>query len=110
MTDVKAKLSYLRMSPRKVRVVSKIIKGLDIERAERELLFRNKKAAKVLLKLLRSAVNNALQKGLDKSKLYVKNVLVNKGPTLKRYYFKAGGRVGRIEKKTSHIEIILSEK
>lgn len=110
MTEVRALLRYFRMSPRKVRMVSKIIKGLDITRAERELKFRNKKAAQALLKLLKSAVSNALQKGLDKNKLYVKNVIINKGPVLKRFYFKAGGRVGKIEKKTSHIEVILGEK
>lgn len=110
MTEVKAVLRYFRMSPRKVRMVSKIIKGLDIERAERELIFRNKKAAKALLKLLKSAIDNALKNGLNKEKLYVKNIIVNKGPTLKRGYFKAGGRIGRIEKKTSHIEIILGER
>jgi len=110
MTEVKAKLNYFRMSPRKVRVVAKIIKGLPITRAEKELEYRNKKAAKALLKLLRSAVQNAKEKGLAKENLYVKNVIVNEGPKYKRYYPKAGGRVGLITKRTSHIEIILESK
>lgn len=110
MTEVKAKLRYFRMSPRKVRLVAKIIKGLDVLRAEKELLFRNKKAAKALLKLLKSAISNALAKGLAKEKLFVKNVIVNKGPVLKRYYPKAQGRVGLINRQTSHLEIILETK
>jgi large subunit ribosomal protein L22 len=110
MKEVKAVLKYFRMSPRKVRLVAKVIKGLDVERAEKELLFRNKKAAKAILKLLKSAVANALNQGLTKEKLYVKNITVNKGPAYKRYYFKALGRVGLIRKQTSHIEIILASK
>jgi large subunit ribosomal protein L22 len=72
MKEVKAVLKYFRMSPRKVRLVAKAIKGLDVERAEKELLFRNKKAAKAILKLLKSAVANALSQGLTKENLYVK--------------------------------------
>ncbi|MER3581438.1 MAG: 50S ribosomal protein L22 [Patescibacteria group bacterium] len=108
--EVKAKLNYFQMSPRKVRMVAKIIKGLDVLRAERELLFRNKKGARAILKLLRSAINNALQKGLNKEDLFVKNIIVNEGPKNKRYYPKARGQVGLITKKTSHIEITLVTK
>ncbi len=110
MKEVKAVLKYFRMSPRKVRLVAKIVKGLDVERAEKELLFRNKKAAKAILKLLKSAITNALNQGLTKEKLYIKNITVNKGPVYKRYRFKALGRVGLIRKRTSHIEIILASK
>jgi len=110
MTEIRAILRYFRMSPRKVRKVAKIIKGLSVKRAERELLFRNKKAAKALLKLLKSAVNNAINKGLAEDELVVKNVLVNKGPVYKRYYPKAQGRIGLINRQTSHIEIILENK
>ena len=108
MTVATASLNYFRMSPRKVRVVAKLIKNLPVERAEKELLFRNKKAAKAILKLLRSAVANAKNKGYDEKNLYVKNIIVNEGPKhLKRYYPKARGGVGLITKKMSHIKIEL---
>ena len=108
MTVATASLNYFRMSPRKVRVVAKLIKNLPVERAEKELLFRNKKAAKAILKLLKSAVANAKNKGYDAKNLYVKNIIVNEGPKhLKRYYPKARGRVGQIIKKMSHIKIEL---
>ena len=108
MSIASASLNYFRMSPRKVRVVARLIKKLPVERAEKELLFRNKKAAKVILKLLKSAVANAKNKGYDTKELYIKNIVVNEGPKhLKRYYPKARGRVGLIIKKMSHIKIEL---
>lgn len=108
---VSAKLNYFRMSPRKVRVVAKAIKNLTVDKAEKLLLFLHKKASKDILKLLRSAINNAKNKGYDLKNLYVKNIIVNEGPkNLKRYYPKARGRVGKIIKKLSHIKIILDNK
>ncbi|GIW67408.1 MAG: 50S ribosomal protein L22 [Candidatus Parcubacteria bacterium] len=108
MTIATASLNYLRMSPRKVRVVAKIIKNLPVEKAEKELLFRNKKAAKIILKLLKSAISNARNKGYEPKDLYIKNIIVNEGPkNLKRYYPKARGRVGLIIKKMSHLKIEL---
>lgn len=111
MTLVIAKLNYLRMSPRKVRMVAKIIKNKPVLEAERELLFRNKRAAKILLKLLKSAISNAKNKGYQPESLYIKNVIVNEGPKhLKKYYPKARGRVGLIVKKMSHLKIELDKK
>jgi len=108
---ITASLNYLRMSPRKVRVVTKTLKGLPVERAEKELLFRNKKAAKIILKLLKSAISNAKNKGYNEKELYIKNIIVNEGPKhLKRYYPKARGRVGQVIKKMSHIKIFLDKK
>ena len=108
---VKAKLNYFRMSPRKVRMVARIVKNLPVEKAEKELSFINKKAAESILKLLKSAISNAKNKNYDPKELYVKNIIVQEGPKkLKRYYPKARGRVGRIIKKMSHIEIILDKK
>jgi large subunit ribosomal protein L22 len=108
---ITAKLNYLIMSPRKVRVVAKALKGLDVSQAERQLLFSNKKASKIILKLLKSAISNAKNKGYEGKELYIKNIIVNEGPKhLKRYYPKARGRVGQIIKKMSHIEIILDTR
>ncbi len=108
---VSAKLNYLRMSPRKVRPIAKVMKNLSVEEAKRKLLFLPQKAAKILLKLLHSAISNAKNKGYDINRLYIQNVIVNEGPKrLKRYYPKARGRVGQIIKRQSHIEIILDQK
>ncbi|BCX15539.1 MAG: 50S ribosomal protein L22 [Candidatus Parcubacteria bacterium] len=110
MPEAIAKLNYFRMSPRKVRMVAKIIKGLPVNYAERQLMFYNKKAAKALLKLLKSAIANAKNKGYDSKDLYVEKIVVNEGPhLLKRFYPKARGRVGRILKRMSHIEICLGK-
>ncbi len=109
--SVSARLNYFRMSPRKVRTVAKTIKNLKVDAAEKTLLFLPKKSAKILLKLLRSAINNAKNKNYDPKDLYVKNIIVNEGPkNLKRYYPKARGRVGQIIKRQSHLEIILDKK
>lgn len=110
MPQAIAKLNYFRMSPRKVRTVAKIIKGLPVNHAERQLMFYNKKAAKALLRLLRSAVANAKNKGYESKDLYIEKIVVNEGPhLLKRFYPKARGRVGRILKRMSHIEIWLAK-
>ncbi len=98
------------MSPRKVRRIAKMIKNLPVKLAERKLLFTHKKAAKIILKLLKSAISNAKNKGYDEKELYVKNIIVNEGPRLKRYYPKARGAVGLIQKKMSHLEIYLDKK
>ncbi|GIW65081.1 MAG: hypothetical protein KatS3mg093_060 [Candidatus Parcubacteria bacterium] len=108
---ITAKLNYFRMMPRKIRVVAKNFKKKSVVEAERELMFLNKKAAKAILKLLKSAVNNAKNKGYQVDDLYIKNIIVQEGPKkLKRFYPKARGAVGRIVKKLSHIEIVLDKK
>lgn len=105
---VKAKLNYLRISPRKVRIVAQAIKNLPVSKAERYLMLINKRAAKEILKLLKSALSNALQKGYQPENLFIKNIVVNEGPhILKRNYPKARGGVGRIIKRMSHLEITL---
>lgn len=109
MMTVKASLNYFRMSPRKVRIVAKAIKNLPALKAEKMLMFMNKKAAKAILKLLKSALNNAINQGYNPEALYIKNIIVNEGPKLKRYYPRARGRVGLILKRTSHIDIILEK-
>jgi len=105
---ITAKLSHLRISPRKVRLVANLIKGLNVAEAEKQLRFLPKKSAKPLLKLLTSAIANALHnKGLAKEGLVVTNVLVNAGPSLKRWRPRAMGRAFPILKRTSHVTIIL---
>lgn len=112
--EIKAKLKYLQMAPRKVRLVSDLISGMDIKRAKAELSFSKKRAAQPLLKLLKSAISNA-KKNFDFDEeridnLYIKRVVVDEGPKLKRSKPVSRGMAHPIQKKTSHITLILDEK
>jgi len=108
---VKAKLNNLRISPRKVRLVIDLIRGLDVSEAKIQLNFLVKKSAKPILKLLDSAVANAKNNfKLDESNLYISEIFASEGPTLKRIMPRAMGRAFHIRKRTSHITIVLDEK
>lgn len=108
--EAKAVAKYMRISPRKVRIVAKNIKGLTVEKALAQLRYTPKKAAVIILKVLNSALANAEQKSeIDVDTLYVKNVFVDEGPTAKRWRPRAMGRATRIRKRTSHVTIILDE-
>lgn len=108
--EAKAVAKYMHISPRKVRIVAKNIKGLTVEKALAQLRYTPKKAAVILLKVLNSALANAEQKSeIDVDTLYVKNVFVDEGPTAKRWRPRAMGRATRIRKRTSHVTIILDE-
>lgn len=109
MLKAKAQLNYLRISPRKVRLVADLIRGLKVIEAEQQLRFCPKRAAKPLLKLLKSAIANALASGNDLSNLYISEIRVNPGPTLKRWRARARGRSAMIRKRTSHIIINLDQ-
>jgi len=107
---VTAKLRHLRITPRKVRLVADLIRGKRAEEAQNILNFTIKKAAFPLLKLLRSALANAKNSfQLDESNLYISKILVNEGPKYKRWRARARGSANLIQKKTSHITIILDE-
>ena len=106
-----ATLRWLRMSPRKVRLVVDTIRGEDVEKALNVLHFSPKAAAKPLAKLLQSAVANAEVKGdLDLDKLYVYKATVDEGSTWRRFRPRAQGRATRIRKRTSHITLELAER
>jgi len=108
--EVKASLKYLRTSPRKVRLVTDLIKGLPVQNAEAQLNHLSKKSSLPVLKLLKSAVANAENNfQLDKSNLYIKIARVDEGPALKRWRARARGSAYTIKKRTSHIFIILDE-
>ncbi|OGN12820.1 MAG: 50S ribosomal protein L22 [Candidatus Yanofskybacteria bacterium RIFCSPHIGHO2_02_FULL_43_15c] len=109
--QVTAQLNYLRIAPRKVRLVGMALKGMPVEKAQAELSFRIKRSAVPLAKLLKSAISNAENNfGLVKENLFIKNVIVNEGVKIKRYMPRAMGQAGMIQKKSSHIKIILEEK
>jgi large subunit ribosomal protein L22 len=106
-----ARISYLRVTPRKARLVADLIRGKKVQKALDILSFTNRYVAKDFKKLLRSALANAEQKGgMDPDNLIVKTVMVDQGPTLKRWQARARGSAFKIEKKTSHITLVLAEK
>ncbi|MBI2062748.1 MAG: 50S ribosomal protein L22 [Candidatus Yanofskybacteria bacterium] len=109
--EVIAKLNNLRISPRKVRLVAKAIKGMDAMSAKHHLDYIIKKSSNPISKLLSSAMANGHNGlGLVKENLFIKDIVVNEGPKLKRIIPKGFGMASPIEKKTSHIKIILEEK
>ncbi len=109
--EVKAFARYIRTSPRKVRLVADHIRGLSVIEAENRLGVSSKWASEPVGKLLDSAVANAIHNfKLDKSKLFVKTIYVDGGPTLKRFRPRAFGRAATIRKRTSHISIVLSDE
>ena len=105
-----AKLRHLRVSPRKVRLVADLIRGKNVEEALNILQFTNKVSSIPLAKLLKSAVANADQKdGVDVDRLFIKDLRVDGGPTIKRFRPRAMGRATPILKRTSHISIGLDQ-
>ncbi len=109
--EARAKLSYVRLSPQKTRLVVDMIRGKGVQDALNALKFSPQKAAAIVSKLVSSAVANAEQKGVgDVDKLYVKTITVDQGPALKRFLPRAQGRATRIRKPTSHITVVLEEK
>lgn len=108
MTEVKAHTRNLRMSPRKVRLVVDLIRGMAVEPALAQLQFMPKAAARPVRKLLESAIANAEHNfSLDRDGLRIKAALVNQGPTLKRWRPRAMGSAAPILKRTSHVTIVL---
>ena len=109
--EVKARLRFVRISPTKARLVADLIRGKRSEEALNILTFTQKAAAKILIKLLKSAIANATQKkNIDVDRLYVKQITVDQGPTMKRFQPRALGRATMIRKRTSHIHIVLDER
>lgn len=108
---VTAKLNYLHIAPRKVRLVVNALKGLSTNEAEAQLLFRPKRSSQVILKLLRSAIANAKNNHkMKQENLFIESIQVNQGPTLKRSLPRAMGRATPLHKKMSHIILTLGEK
>ena len=107
---VKAELKYLRIAPRKTRLVAELIKRKKTEKAQVILGFAVKKGARPILKLLNSAIASAKNNfQMDPSNLYISKITVNEGPKYKRWRPRARGVAYPIQKKTSHVTIILEE-
>jgi large subunit ribosomal protein L22 len=104
-----ASLHFLRLAPRKVRLVADHLRGMQVGAALALLRYTPNAAAKPLAKLVRSAIANAEQKGgrLDVDQLFVRTLTVDGGPKMRRYMPRAMGRAYRIEKRTSHVYVEL---
>lgn len=111
MAESRACLNHVRISPRKVSIVLDLIRNKPADLAMAILKHTPKAACEQLEKLLKSAMANAENNhNMDVSKLYVAECFVSQGPTLKRIRARAQGRAFRINKKTSHITLVLKEK
>lgn len=109
--EVKATAKYMRISAQKVRRIVDAIKGRPAEAGLNALKFMPQKSAGMVEKILRSAIANADQNAeLDVDSLVIKNIIVDEGPTLKRFRARARGRGSRILKRTSHITVIVAER
>ena len=110
-TRPSAKLSYARVSVQKACFVLDAIRGKDVQTALAIVEYNPRYGSSVIEKLLKSAIANAENNnGMKKEDLYVAECYANKGPTMKRVHPRAQGRAYRIEKRTSHITIVLDEK
>ncbi len=117
MAEFKAKAKYVRISPFKARLVVDLVRGKSVDEAKEILLLNQKRASKIIGKLIDSAVANVVQLNEDKNKdidvdidnLYIHRIFVDEGPTWKRFRARAMGRYTKILKRTSHITIILDE-
>jgi large subunit ribosomal protein L22 len=108
--EIVAKAKMIRISPRKVRIVGEVIKKKNVNDASGILTYMPQKASFILKKLLDSAIANAKQKKyVDIDSLFVKNVIVDGGPMLKRFLPRAMGRASKIRKRLSHITLVLDE-
>lgn len=108
--SVTAKLSNYRQSPRKVRLVARLLQGKRVDDALTEVKLLGKRAAPTIEKLLRSAVANAKSQGMDISSLVVKELRVDKGIVMRRFMPRAMGRAFPINKRSSHILVMLTQK
>jgi large subunit ribosomal protein L22 len=109
--EAKAVARYVRIAPRKARLVIDLIRGKSVDEAFSILRFTPKAASPIIEKVLKSAVANAEHNhNLNVSNLVVKKAYVDEGPTLKRYQPRAQGRAYEIKKRTSHITVVVGEQ
>lgn len=109
--EAKAIAKYVRMSPRKARLVANLIKGKDIQEAQAILRYTPNKAARIISKVMLSAAANAENNlGLDKANLVVKGAIIDQGPSIKRIKPRAQGRADRMVHRTSHVTVVVAER
>ncbi len=109
--EVKAQLNNLRLTPRKVRAVIGLIKGKNVNEALNQLEYFVRRPVEPIKKLINSGIANAENNfNMVKENLYIKSIIVNEGRKLKRFRAKGFGRAAAIQKKTSHIKLVLDER
>ncbi len=109
--EARAVARFVRISPRKARSVINSIRGKNVSDAQILLEFSNKKAARLVLNVLKSAIANAVNNfGLDENNLYVAECYVNDGPRMKRIWARGRGRADIIQKRMSHITVVVHDR
>ena len=109
--EITAHANFIRMSPRRLRLVADVVRGLSIDRAEGQLFSIGRLATIPLTKLLHAAIANAEQNfDCVRENLYIKSIMVNEGPTLKRSRPRAFGRATPIRKRSAHITLVIAER
>ena len=108
--EAKAHARYVRVSPRKARMVIDMIRGQEVQRAREILQFSDRNVSEVIEKCLNSAVANAEHEGADADSLIVKTTYADDGPTLKRWRPRSRGSASRIRKRTCHITVVVATK
>ena len=109
--EVKAIARYVRLAPRKIRLVTDLIRGKAVTEARTILQFTPKRAARTVAKVLDSAIANAENnQDLDAETLVVHKVFVDEGPTLKRWTPRARGRASAIRRRTSHVTVVVKQR
>ena len=109
--EIRAAARYVRISPQKVRLIMGQVRGKKVEEALNELSFAPQRGARLVKKLIDSAVANAQENAsMDVDSLYIAKIYADEGPTLKRWRPRALGRATRIRKRTSHLTVVLDEK
>jgi len=109
--EIRAAARFVRISPRKVRLVMGEVRGKSVEEALNMLAFAPQRGAGIVKKLIHSAVANAQENAkMDVDSLYIAKIYADEGPTLKRWRPRALGRATRIRKRTSHLTVVLDEK
>ena len=108
--EIRAAGKFVRISPQKIRLVMAQVRGKKVEEALNLLSFAPQRGARILKKLIDSAVANAQENaGMDVDSLYIAKLYADEGPTLKRWRPRAQGRATRIRKRTSHLTVVLDE-
>ena len=111
--EATAHLHFFRMAPRKITVVAALVRGMPVDAAINTLAWTKRAAALPVKKLIESAIANATDKSkgaVDIDKLYVKSIHVDQGPTQRRFLPRAMGRATRVNKKSSHVHVVLSDE
>ena len=110
MLEIVSKANSVRISPKKLRKVADLVRGLNVNKALNSLSHMDEKGAAIILKTLSSAIANADNNedfNLDMNSVNVKTITVDEGPALKRFRARAQGRANRIKKRTSHLKIVI---